>query len=226
MSSIDGSCVPTMSCVVLIMRCRDFRFAFCAASIPSAYTVCQYASSSESVKVHQQLFGQVSAPQPPLEVKVLLCLTHYCWGVNSWGAVLCDCNPQKLKAGNFFHHFIIYVNWAVCIFPGSPRMHNNFLGLFGVQYQVVVNTPPWQGLHLLLVWGLIVVCNMSNNCYIICELNDGVGVLCRLAVMCKKDIEEGTQHTALWDSSVQSNGRGYVLVRPNCLGAVNEEIQY
>ena len=38
--------------------------------------------------------------------------------------------------------------------------------------------------------------------------------------------EEGAQHTALWDASVQGEGGGGAVVDPNRLRSVDQEVQY
>ena len=37
--------------------------------------------------------------------------------------------------------------------------------------------------------------------------------------------EEGAQHTALWDASVQGEGGGGAIVDPNSLRSVDQEVQ-
>lgn len=82
-------------------------------------------------------------------------------------------------------------------------------GLLGAEGQVVIGAPCPQVLDLLPV-GQLVVDEANHRC-VVCKLGNGIGTMYRCAVVGAEGIEEWAQHTALWDTSVQGEGRGSVV---------------
>lgn len=124
-------------------------------------------------------------------------------GVEGPGKVVGDADTQEFEAGDPFYLNSIDVDGSVSDHLGSPEVHNEFLGLIGVQLQTVVGEPTHQVLDLLPIGRLIIVPDETHHRRVVRKLNDGVGAMYRGEVIGEQREEKGAQHTALWDPSVQ-----------------------
>lgn len=97
--------------------------------------------------------------------------------------------------------------------------------VFCVELQVVGVAPLNQMMHLLPVGDLIAVLYEADHHCVIRKLDDGVGAIGRFAVVGEEGVEEETHHTALWYTSVYNEGGWAVVIQPDILGAVGQEVE-
>ena len=57
-----------------------------------------------------------------------------------------------------------------------PKVYHHLFGLVGVEGKIVYCAPGCKLLHLLSVRRLVIVGDKSDNCGVICELNDVITV--------------------------------------------------
>ena len=144
-------------------------------------------------------------PQGPHEEEALVGLLDKFGAAGRPGQVLGDVDTQELEAVHTLHRRPLDVDvWMWVSVP--PEVHDELLGLLGVQLQVVFVTPLSQTVHLLPVGGLIVVSDEADHRGVVCKLDDGVGAMDRSAVVGEEGVEEGTHHAALWHSSAYGGG--------------------
>ena len=68
-------------------------------------------------------------------------LLHQTGGVEGPRKIFCDVDPKELEARHTLHLSAADMEGGVCPAPGSPEVHNDLLGLLGVEFQVIVFTP-------------------------------------------------------------------------------------
>lgn len=113
---------------------------------------------------------------------------------------------------------------GVCVvFPSLPGVHNQFLGLLGVECENIVGTPHCQMLKHLPVGHLIIAAHQAFHCGVVCKLDYGARVMYRYAVMGEEGEENWAQNIALWYASVQGEDVGVEIVNPNRLWSVSEK---
>ncbi len=111
----------------------------------------------------------------------------------------------------------------VCVFSAlSPEIHHQLLGLVDVEWEVVLLTPFRQGTHLLSVGRLIVVGDQAYHRCVMGKFDDDVRAVCGCTVVC---VQEWTEDTALWSTSVEDQGRWGVVAHSDHLTSACQEVQ-
>ena len=64
-------------------------------------------------------------------------LLYHTGGVEGPRKIFCDVDPKELKARHMLHLSTADMEGGVCPAPGSPEVHNDLLGLLGVEFQVI-----------------------------------------------------------------------------------------
>ncbi|MCI4374885.1 hypothetical protein PGIGA_G00011690 [Pangasianodon gigas] len=140
------------------------------------------------VKVHENLGAEVGLFQSPQKIKALLCLFNQKGGVQGPGEVLGDVDPKELKTGYTLNSSSVNVNGSVSVIPSTSEVHDGLLCVFGVEFQVVVQTPYHKMLDLLPVSRLIVTSDQAYHRGVICKLDNAVRGMYRYAVMGEKGV--------------------------------------
>ena len=70
-----------------------------------------------------------------------MCFLDQGGGVEGPGEVFGDVDPQELEAGNTLYFHLVDVEGGVCATLGLPEVHDDLLGILGVEGQVVGGAP-------------------------------------------------------------------------------------
>ena len=93
------------------------------------------------------------------------CCCHQVWSAVMW-------RPRNLRLSRRPFLLPVYDEGSVLCLPGPPVIHNDLLGLAGVQGKVVGWTPLCQVLDFLSVEGLIIVWYETHYGGVVCKLHD------------------------------------------------------
>ncbi len=85
-----------------------------AVAIPHCDAVYENAFNSPTVKVQQDVGGQVSFPLFPKELKALSCLFVQYGGIEGTGKILREMDTKELEARHALHSSPINVDGSVC----------------------------------------------------------------------------------------------------------------
>ena len=182
-----------------------------AVPVPDCDAAGKKAFDGATVKVHQDLRRQVGLLKFLQEEELLVSLFYQDGGVQRPRKILGEVDPQELEAGDTLDLNSLDLDGSVCVSIGSPEVHDDLLGLLCVYGQVVISAPGCQVLDLLPVGCLIVVGDEADHRCVVCKF-DGVGAVHWFAVVGEEGVEERAQHTALWDTSVQNECGGGVVI--------------
>ena len=101
-------------------------------------------------------------------------------------------------------------------------VHNHLLCLEHAEGEVVVLAPHGQVSDLLPIGCFAIVGDQAYHCCVVSKLNDGVGVVPGHAVVVEQGVQEGTEHSPLWSSSVEDQRGRCVVTSPHLPDPVAE----
>ena len=160
-----------------------------AVPIPGRDPSSQGTLSGASVKGPQESWPQATLLQPPYIEKVLLCLLSHMTGVYIPGEVLCNVDTVELEAADSLYHRPLDGD-GIQPHSSPPVVHDQLLGLAGVECQVVFLTPLCQVVDVSSVVLLVVVSEQANHCRIVGKLDQQVGAVRGHAAMAVQGVKE------------------------------------
>lgn len=132
-----GSGAPAMRWAAFTALCNAFRSK---VPVPDCDAVGQDALDCAAVEVHQNVRGQAVLPHTPQEEEALVSLLDQLGAAGRPGEILGDVDSQEPEAVHTFHRRPLDVDgWMWVSVP--PEVHDELLGLLGVEQQVVGVAP-------------------------------------------------------------------------------------
>lgn len=81
-------------------------------------------------------------------------------------------------------------------------------------------TPSQQVSRLFPVGRLVIVCDQSDDCFVVRKLLDTVGGVNGHTAISEQGVEEGAEHTSLWYASAQGQGGEQIPTYTMVLGCL------
>ncbi len=166
---------------------------------------------------------QVELPQLAKEVQPLLDLFLHGLNVIVLLQVLGDGGAQESEWLQCSHSAAHDGEWGESRGGRPPEVHGHLHSLERVELQVVKTTPDSQLFNLLSVSRLVTVLNETNQCGVVCKLQELDGGVFRCAVIRVQGEEQWGENTALRSSSADLTGAGWEFSQPHYLLPVCQE---
>ncbi len=172
---------------------------------PDSYWCAGDGLDDDRVELFQQLLWQVELSQLAKEVQPLLGLFHNGVYVSVSLQILGDGGAQVYEWLHWSHSAVHDGEWGECR-GVSPEVHNHLHSFERVKLQFVKTAPDSQLLNLLSVSRLVTILDESDQCGVVCKLQELDRGVFGCAVVGVQGEEQWGENTALRSSSADRTG--------------------